>query len=129
MKRVALNWRRIMRKVYTGLGLGAVALVFEACYGMPVARPEGVSVTGVVKSGTTDESIKGIKVSVENVSSEDITDGVGQFWVTVPMEGVYTFRFDDIDGPANGGTFSPKSVPVDLTGGNSPLEIKLTDAE
>jgi putative lipoprotein (rSAM/lipoprotein system) len=113
-----------MRKVYTGLGLGAVALVFQACYGPPPPAIEGV-----VKSEKTGEPIKGIQVSVENTHYEDITDDTGRFWVYEMYDlgrGVYTLKFDDIDGAENGAYVS-KTEKVDLTRGYKKLEIELED--
>ncbi|GHV89166.1 hypothetical protein AGMMS50267_15260 [Spirochaetia bacterium] len=127
MKKVALNWRRIMRKVYTGLGLGAAALVFEACYGPFMVAD--MTITGVVTSEKTGDPIEGIQVLLDKNSQQEITDSTGQFWLPVPPGlGEYTLTFKDIDGEANG-VYVSKTEVVDLTGGNSPLEIKLTDAE
>jgi hypothetical protein len=127
VKRIALNWRKIMRKVYTGLGLGTVALVFQACYG-PYMAPD-LTITGVVTSEKTGDPINGIRVLLDKSSRQDITDRTGQFWLPVPGElDEYTLTFTDIDGAANGAYVS-KTEKVDMSGNSTSLEIKLDDAK
>jgi hypothetical protein len=69
MKKAVKNWRKIMRKVYMGLGLAFVSLGISGCpgpdvvlYGMPVPEygAPAPSVTGTVKIETTDVPIPGI---------------------------------------------------------------------
>jgi hypothetical protein len=97
----------------TWLSLGAVALTFQACYGVPQ-----VSLNGTVKSADTKEPIPGIQVSVyENDYS--VTNGNGKYQLFVE-DWEQTVLFKDIDGPENGEfqdkvvTWRPRSGPLNV---------------
>jgi putative lipoprotein (rSAM/lipoprotein system) len=102
MKKIEQIGRKILRKIYTGLGLTTVALVFQACYGTPPVVKPDVLIQGTVKSQLTNAPIKGIKVSIKDGYQHQLTDSTGQFQMYVPQEHSYTIQFDDIDGEANG---------------------------
>jgi hypothetical protein len=119
--------RRILRKIYTGLGLTTVALVFQACYGTPQSIGLDVLIRGVVKSKTSRGPVKGIKVSVRDMDQYELTDSDGKFQFYVPQEEIYILQLDDVDGPENGSYFS-KEIPVDLSKDKIDLGDILLDA-
>ncbi|MDR0289570.1 MAG: carboxypeptidase-like regulatory domain-containing protein [Treponema sp.] len=96
MKQIAFKGRLLLRKILTALSLGAVAVTFQACYGMP-----GVAVSGTVRSADTHEPIPGISVSVYGYS-EYFTDGNGKYELFFDGYGMTTISFKDVDGPENG---------------------------
>jgi putative lipoprotein (rSAM/lipoprotein system) len=129
MKKTKETVRKILRKIYTGLGLTTVALVFQACYGTPQAMGLDVLIRGVVKSKTTNNPIKGIRVSVKDMYQYELTDSAGKFQFYVPQEEFCVIQLDDIDGVENGAYVS-KEISVSLSRNNIDLEaIFLNDAE
>jgi hypothetical protein len=129
MKKTKENFRKILRKIYTGLGLTTVALVFQACYGPPQAMGLDVLIRGIVKSKTTKAPIKGIKVSVKDVYQYELTDSSGKFKLYVPQEELCVLRLDDIDGAENG-LYSSMEISVDLSENKIDMEdIFLNDGE
>jgi hypothetical protein len=91
-----------------------VALVFQACYGTPQSIGLDVLIRGVVKSKTTKDPIKGIKVSVKDMYQYELTDSDGKFQFYVPQEKICIIQLDDIDGSENG-SFSSVEISVDLS--------------
>jgi hypothetical protein len=88
-----------------------------------------IRIRGVVKSKTTKDPIKGIKVSVKDMYSYELTDSIGGFQFYVPQEEGYILRFEDIDGAENG-SYKPKETFVDSTKDIIVLgDIFLDDAE
>ncbi|MDR0720544.1 MAG: radical SAM-associated putative lipoprotein [Treponema sp.] len=121
--------RKILRKIYTGLGLTAVALVFQACYGTPQTMGLDVLIRGVVKSKKTEEPIEGIKVSVKDMDQAELTNSAGKFQIYVPQEEFYTIQFEDIDGAENG-SYSSTEIHVDFSNDKIDLDIiSLDDAK
>ena len=110
MKQIVSGGRLLLRKILTGLSLGAVSFIFAACYGLPYE-----SLTGTVRAADTEEPIPGIQVlQTHNGTSYNVhkTDIQGRF--TVSYEGGIpdtTLLFQDIDGPLNG-EFENKEVLV-----------------
>jgi hypothetical protein len=117
MKQVAAKGRLLLRKILTALSLGAVAFIFQACYG-----PPRVMVTGTVKSADTNEPVSGISVSLDEYSS-GITDSNGKYRVLVADYGQTIISFRDINGTENG-DFQDKNVQWDVKK-NVPLNILL----
>jgi hypothetical protein len=105
MKPIAFNGRLLLRKILTGLSLGAVAVTFQACYGMPQ-----VTLNGTVKSADTQEPIPGIQVSIYD-GYNCLTDSNGVFEIYTDEYG-QTIQFKDIDGAENG-EFHNKNVVTD----------------
>ncbi|MDR1147531.1 MAG: carboxypeptidase-like regulatory domain-containing protein [Spirochaetaceae bacterium] len=101
--------RKILRKIYTGLGLTTVALVFQACYGTPQSMGLEVPIRGVVKSKKNNDPIEGIKISVKDMYQSELTDSDGKFRLYVPMEDYYTVQLEDIDGEVNG-SYLPTTI-------------------
>ncbi|MDR0723110.1 MAG: hypothetical protein LBF75_10050 [Treponema sp.] len=129
MKKTKEIYRKILRKIYTGLGLTTVALVFQACYGTPQTIGLDILIRGVVKSKTTKAPIKGIKVSVNGMYQYELTDSFGKFQLYVPQEEFCTIRLDDIDGTENG-AYSSREIAVYLSENKIAMEdILLDDAE
>ena len=129
MKMTKETGRKILRKIYTGLGLTTVALVFQACYGTPQTMGLDVLIRGVVKSKTTNEPIEGIKISVKDMYQYELTDSAGKFQFYVPQEEICIIQLDDIDGTENGSYLS-KKISVDLQKGKMDLgDILLDDVE
>lgn len=110
MKQISLYGRLILRRILTGLSLGLVAFVFQACYGAPPA-----TYRGKVTNAGTDKPISGIKVSVsENEGDYDITGSDGQFMLYGYNTSQNTdLLFEDIDGFENG-KFRDKKITLDL---------------
>jgi hypothetical protein len=124
MKNIKERSRKILRKIYTGLGLTAIAMVFQACYGTPQAMGLDVLIRGVVKSKTTDEPIEGIKVSAKDLYQYELTDSGGKFQLYVPWEDVCILRFEDIDGEVNG-SYSSEEISVELLDDKIELNVSL----
>ncbi|GHT51222.1 hypothetical protein AGMMS49982_08090 [Bacteroidia bacterium] len=130
MGKIADKKRRILRGIFGGLSLTAVAFVFEACYGMPEDFGLDTRIEGVVKSKTTNEPIEGIKVSIEHeVDYYTLTDSNGQFVLFVPMEDRYEVKFEDVDSIQNG-IFLPKDTTLIRDAyGELTLNVSLEDAQ
>jgi putative lipoprotein (rSAM/lipoprotein system) len=131
MKKTKEIGRKILRKIYTGVGLTTVALVFQACpnpaYGPPQAMGLDVLIQGTVRS-TTNDPIRGIKVSVKDVYQYELTDSAGKFQIYVPQEDLCTIRLDDIDGEENG-SYKSKEISVALSNNKIDLGDISLDAE
>ncbi len=126
MKKTNEVRRKILRKIYTGLGLTTAALVFQACYGTPQVMESDILIRGTIKSKTTSAPIEGIKVSVKGMYQSELTDSAGEFRVYVPREDSYTIQLADIDGQENG-SYLPKEISADLS--ERPIDIFLDDDE
>jgi len=117
--------RRVIRAIYRGLGVTAVSLVFQACYGMPpdellapeygmppdIEREE-VIVRGCVKSKKTGVPIGDISIWIKGKNYTYSTYSNGNFSLYLPKQDAYTMVFTDIDGGENG-LF--KQLTVNLT--------------
>ena len=115
--------RKILRKIYVGLGLTTTALVFQACYGVPSDMTrEDVLIRGTVKSKSTNDPIKGIKISAKDMYQYGLTDDAGKFQFYVPRDERCVIEVEDIDGAENG-SYSSEKLPVKL----SKREIDLGD--
>ena len=126
MKKIELKSRKLLRTIFGGVSLTAMAFVFQACYGTKDAPYYDIKVSGTVRSKTTDAPIKGIKVTVNSDHNFGITDENGNFdfYASVPDEYAYIrdsasftsdsipVHFLDIDGNENG-SFSDTTVVID----------------
>ncbi len=122
MKKIELKFRRLLRTIFGGVSLTAMAFVFQACYG-PASDPYyDIKMSGTVKSKSTNKPIKGVKITVNDESNYGITDKKGkfEFYTRVPDESYryhpyppdsVVVRFLDIDGVENG-HFEDKIVIV-----------------
>ena len=128
MKKFELKTRKLLRTIFGGISLTAVAFIFQACYGMPPDRYRDgfdVHLSGKVLSKTDNLAIKGIKVSVANALNFAITDENGNydFYAYVERgscENV-SVLFADIDSTENG-YFVDKKIFIDYCGQN---EVKI----
>jgi len=113
MKKLELKTRKLLRTIFGGISLTAVAFIFQACYGPPIV-PHSIAVSGTVQSKTTSLPIKGIKVSCYDDPSYVITneDGYFSFQTYDDYRGEIPVKFADIDSTENGGYFSDTTIIV-----------------
>jgi putative lipoprotein (rSAM/lipoprotein system) len=129
--------RKVLRRIYQGLGAATISLLFQACYGMPIDEPvmygpgpdheDDVSFHGLVYSAK-NTTIPGIKVSVKDLNPYVFTDYKGTFTIIVPKQDLYLLQFEDIDGPKNG-SYKNGEKMVLLSDRNTPLNVKLDEAD
>jgi putative lipoprotein (rSAM/lipoprotein system) len=93
------NWRR---KLLGGLSLTSALFIFQACYGTPQDFGLDIFIEGQVKSLTTGNPIKGIKVSVAGNIQYEFTSEDGKFSFYTETAASYKIRFEDIDATQNG---------------------------
>jgi len=116
--------RRVLRRIYQGLGAATVSLLFQACYGMP---QDDVTISGTVSS-KKDTPIPGIQVSVDKPSSVVITNENGNFNIYVYGQTSYELQFEDIDGPLNG-SYKTLKKTISLSDADSPVNVQLDEAD
>ena len=106
MKTLGLKSRMLLRRIFQGASLTAIAFVFQACYGMGPDCEYDVKLSGTVVSEVTNEPIAGIKVSTNDGLNYAFTDENGRFVFfstandCIPEDKVV--RFADVDGNQNG---------------------------
>jgi len=137
MVKLSEKSRKVLRRIYQGLGAATISLLFHACYGMPMDGPvmygpgpdneDDVSLHGLVHSAT-NIPIPYIKVSVKDINHVILTDLRGNFTITVPKQDLYLLQFEDIDGPLNG-SYKQKEKMVHLSDKDTHLDIKLDEAD
>jgi putative lipoprotein (rSAM/lipoprotein system) len=93
------NWRR---KLLGGLSLTSALFIFQACYGTPHDFGLDIFIEGQVKSETTGNPIKGIKVSVADKMQYEYTNEEGKFSFYTEIADSYKIKFEDIDTIQNG---------------------------
>ena len=130
MKKLSEKGRRVLRRIYSGLGAAAVSFSFPACdwlwpapeygmppapeYGMPPYYEENLLFQGQVKSKETGEPIQGISIWIKDIRSYPYLTAIdGSFYIFVPKQDGYTVVFTDIDGGEKGGLF--KQYTLNLT--------------
>ena len=91
-----------IRKIIGGLSFTSVLFVFQACYGTPQDFGLDLLVEGQVKSMTSGQPIKGIKVSVADNMQYEITNEEGKFSFYTEIPESLTLQFQDIDSIQNG---------------------------
>ena len=127
MKKLEQKTRKLLRTIFGGLSLTAVAFIFQACYGPGPAQYYSVKLTGTVKSQTTKLPIKGIQVCVSehNFGTTD-ENGNFDFYASVSrwgddydvIDSVYyspdkvRVHFLDIDSTENG-YFNDTTIIID----------------
>jgi len=105
MKKVELKSRKLLRKIFNGFSLTAVAFIFQACYGPCPGDCDSsydVKISGIVTSETTNLPIKRIKVFVDEGVSYGFTNDDGKFNFYARVSGSVDVHFRDIDGIENG---------------------------
>ena len=118
MKKIELKSRKLLRKIFGGISLTAVAFTFQACYGPRVDPPCDVQFTGTVISKTTNLPIEGIKVAIDKGINYGFTDENGNFNIYTSVcndcsSGTIKIHFLDVDG-ADNGHFTDKTMDVDF---------------
>jgi hypothetical protein len=91
-----------IKKIIGGVSFTSALFVFQACYGSPQDFGLDVLIEGQVKSGTSDLSIKGIKVSVADRAQYDYTDENGNFSFYTAIVDNLKITFEDVDSIQNG---------------------------
>jgi hypothetical protein len=113
MKQIAFKGRLLLRRLLTALSIGAVAVTFQACYGVPY-----VIVTGTVKAADTEEPIPEIRISIDKLDDYyETSDSEGNFELFIQSwasnkDYNKKILFEDIDGLENGGEFQYKEISV-----------------
>jgi hypothetical protein len=111
--------RRILGTVFRGMSISVISLILQACYNtMPPDETGGAygpppphhpdtktSFYGKVTARETGKPIPGIHVSIEETEYWERTDKNGYFSFWVPIQEVFKLKFEDVDGPYNGGLF------------------------
>ena len=130
MKKLSEKYRKGLRKIFRGLGLGAAAFIFQACYGMPPDWGDDIIIIGNVRSRDTDSLIPEIEVSVQakTVITEK-TNKDGYFNLRVPGQDYYTIQFKDTDGYENGGYFKTEKITITCQETSSFLKVFLDLAD
>jgi len=131
--------RRVLRKIYQGLGAATISLLFQACYG-PAIEPsapamygmppdDDVMIRGKVSSKTYNAPIKGIEVSIENYpSSHGYTNKDGVFIIDTPWQNSYDLKFEDVDGTDNG-SYKTKTISIDDASVYQEVQLDEADEE
>jgi len=104
MRKIELKSRNLLRTIFGGVSLTAIAFTFQACYGTPNDLGLDIRLSGTVKSKTTNLPIKGIKVSRPDSPTYQLTDEKGNFSFYTYQNGSDSIPvlFADIDGVDNG---------------------------
>jgi hypothetical protein len=117
-----------LRKILKILATGTCSLVLAACYGMVYTMQE---LTGSIRTVRADDgaAVPGLEVELHNgaeVLTVGTTDAQGRFSysITAPDSAEVYATVTDVDGPANGGTFAEKTVPVS----DDPLSVEMDSA-
>jgi putative lipoprotein (rSAM/lipoprotein system) len=120
MKKITDRGRKILSRFFRVISVTAASLILQACYGMmmpeePMGGAYGmpspeITIRGKVSANKTEKPIPGIKVSIEETSYYKYTDAEGNFYFNIyyQPQGVYKLKFEDVDGPDNGGQFKEK---------------------
>ncbi|MDR0545975.1 MAG: carboxypeptidase-like regulatory domain-containing protein [Dysgonamonadaceae bacterium] len=117
MKNLNLKVRKWFRGLLMSSSLTAVAFIFHACYGAPADFGFDVKLTGTVKSKTTRQPVKGIKVSTPNNMNYGLTDEKGDFSFYAYIDSQenrpdsVVVKFIDLDGVENG-YFQDKEIII-----------------
>jgi putative lipoprotein (rSAM/lipoprotein system) len=135
MVKIIERWRKILRMVFRGISVSVVSLIIQACYGMippdewaeygmpPPEYLQETSIRGKVTAKHTGEPIFGIKVSIHGTEYWDRTDKYGNFYFWVPIQDEYKLKFEDVDGPYNGGLFKEQIWTIKLADTDTTLLI------
>ena len=143
MRKIELKSRKLLRTIFGGISLTAIAFIFQACYGMDRDFGYDIKLTGTVTSKTTNQPVKDIKVCINDKSNFGITDENGKFdfYAYVPDRNYYgkdsilytpdsvRVHFFDIDGIENG-HFADTTVIIHLDHKNEvKIDMELRDKQ
>jgi putative lipoprotein (rSAM/lipoprotein system) len=121
------NW---IKKLIGGLSFTTALFVFQACYGTPQDFGADLFIQGLVKSKTTKQPIKGIKVTVANNLNANPQyeytrdDGSFSFWTEKADS--CKIKFEDTDSDQNG-SFVDKDTILIKPGEEVYLDILLEE--
>lgn len=101
------NWRR---GIIGGLSFSSALFIFQACYGTPQDFYPEIRYSGLVKSKTSGQALKGIKVSLEGLEVCDYTNEKGEFLLFSEVIDQATLRFEDMDSTENGSYISKDTL-------------------
>lgn len=91
-----------IRKLIGGLSFGSALFFFQACYGTPQDLKLDMLVEGTVKSSASGLPVKGIKVSVPDSGSSQITGEDGKYSLWTMFTDSTRISFEDTDLTADG---------------------------
>jgi hypothetical protein len=117
------NW---LHKIIGGISFTSVLFIFQACYGTPQDIGNDVLVEGQVKSKTTGQPIKGIRVSSASGTQYQQTDDAGKFSFYSLYVRNLGLRFEDIDSTLNGAFLAKDTILSDIAD-KVWVDIKLED--
>jgi len=117
-----LTSRKLLRKIFGGISLTAIAFTFQACYGIWTDDYCDVRFTGMVTSKTTNLPVKGIKIAIDKGINYGFTDENGKFDIYASVSsdralcesctpGKAEIHFLDVDGAENG-HFADKTIEI-----------------
>lgn len=86
-----------IRKLIGGLSFGSALFIFQACYGTPQDLEFDMLIEGTVKSTATGLPVKGIKVSVPESGSSQITGEDGKYSLYTMFTDSTRISFEDTD--------------------------------
>jgi putative lipoprotein (rSAM/lipoprotein system) len=122
MVKLSERSRKVLRRIYQGLGAATVSILFQACYGPMM---DDVHINGTVSS-KANQPIPDIKVCVENFSFSS-TDKDGNFDIYVLGQTSYNLLFVDVDGPLNG-SYKTLEKRISMNEAETHLNIQLDEA-
>jgi len=130
MRKISEKWRRLWRKIWIFLGISSASLVFQGGYSM--MQSEWFS--GTVRSGTTNEPLSNIRVTIRDANEKNGPDGMeiltndsGMFSYRLPqMYGDLIFILELEDDAENRDKFQNKRVIHRMQDGRT-IEIILDE--
>lgn len=117
------NWQR---GIIGGLSFTSALFIFQACYGMPQDFYPEIRFSGLVKSKTTGQPIKGIQVSIKELNWIDYTNDEGEFLMFTEKIDQATLRFEDVDSTEHG-SYASKDTLLMEPAEETFLEIELEE--
>ena len=136
--------RKILRAIYKGVGVAAIALSVNSCW-MPSFEPEPKNmygpgpdyredfrIQGRIINKRTGEPISNIAVYIQYLEENTYSNSSGYFYFWLSKQhNTYTLLFTDIDGNANGGNFKQHTIVLtkEEAHGQTPIIIELEEIE
>ena len=99
MRKIELKTRELLRKIFGGISLTAMAFVFQACYGPAPDPATDVKLAVTVRSKTSNLPVKGIKVEVNDGIDCGVTDKNGQLDFYTSVQNVIGYSYNATDAP------------------------------
>jgi hypothetical protein len=110
------HFRKIFKIIFRVIGISAVSFIVQDCaYGISFPEDQMV-ISGKVIAKETKNPIMGIHVSIEETEYWERTNKNGYFNFHVPIQEVYIVKFEDVDGPYNGGLFKEQTCTFKKNG-------------